>query len=233
MPATGAEIFGNGGGRETGSDAEQRILVGGGDDDHRTAAAFFAERVEQFSHFAPAFANQSEDGKVGRGVAGHHADECAFPDAASAKNADALAASASKKGVNSADAASERIADGSAFQGKRGFAIESQAFPANGRGTSVDGISSAIEHSAQQLFAEPQRGTSSPHYDLVAVTDAGGAVQRHGENDVAPEADNLSWPVPAPGIDDLAGFAHGAEWPFGFDELADDLYHPSPPAQRG
>jgi hypothetical protein len=50
---------------------------------------------------------------------------------------------------------------------------------------------------------------------------------------VAAEPDNLSRPVAAAGIDDFAGLADGAKRAFGFDELADNLYHPTTPAQRG
>ena len=83
------------------------------------------------------------------------------------------------------------------------------------------------------MFAEAQRGTASPNHDLVPVTDSGGPAQGHGKNGVAAEADNFSGPVPAAGIDDFAGLAHGAEGTFGFDQLADDLYHSATPAQRG
>ena len=41
--AARTEIFGDGGGRESGADAEQRVLVGGGDDDDGAAAAFVAQ----------------------------------------------------------------------------------------------------------------------------------------------------------------------------------------------
>jgi hypothetical protein len=39
--------------------------------------------------------------------------------------------------------------------------------------------------------------------------------------------------VAAAGIDDFAGLADGTKRAFGFDELADDLYHSAAPAQRG
>ena len=89
--AAGAEIFGDSGGRQTGANAKQRILVGGGDHDNRTAAARFAERIEKLSDFASTLADQPEDGEVGAGVARHHADERALADSAAAKDADTLA----------------------------------------------------------------------------------------------------------------------------------------------
>ncbi len=229
--AAGAEIFGDGRGGESGADAEQRVLVGSGDDDDGTAAAFFAERVEKFSDFAAAFADQAEDGEVGAGVAGHHADERAFADAAAAKDADALAASAGKESVDGANAAAERLADQGAFEGERSFAIERITLAADGSGKAVNRISSAIEHAAEQLFAEAQRRTPSPNHDLVAIADAGGTAQGHGKNGVAAEADNFSRPVLAAGIDDFAGFADGAEGTFGFDQLTDNLDHSAAPAQ--
>ncbi len=232
MPAARAEIFGDGGGGEPGTDAQQRILIGGGDDDDGTASPFFAERVEKFSHFASTLADQAEDGEVGAGVAGHHADERAFADAAAAKNADALAASAGEEGVYGANAAPERIADHGALKGKRGFAIESIAFAANRSGPPIDRISGAIEHAAEQLFTQAQRRPPSPNHHLVAITYAGGAAQGHGKNGVAAEADNFSRPVPAAGIDNFAGLPDGAEGAFGFDDLADDLNHAAAPAQR-
>src|ERR1700690_1422386 len=119
MLAARAEIFGDGGGRETGPDAQQRILVGCGDDDHRTLAPRFAERVEQFPNFASPLADQAEPGEVRAGVAGHHADQRAFADSTAAKNAHALASSAGEEGVDRPDAASERIANRSTLERQR------------------------------------------------------------------------------------------------------------------
>src|SRR6266481_5687320 len=82
-------------------------------------------------------------------------------------------------------------------------------------------------------WPRPQVRKASPNDDLVAITDAGRAVQGHGENGVAAEADNLSRPATATRIDDFAGLADGAEGAFGFDDLADDLYHSAAPAQGG
>ncbi len=177
MLAARTEIFGDRGGGETGTNAQQRILVGGGDDDDGTAAAFFAERVEEFAHFASALANQAEDGEVGAGVAGHHANEGALTDAASTKDADALPPPAGEEGVNGADTATERIADRRALEGKRGFAVERIALSANGSEPLVNGTASAIEHAAEELFANAQGGTPSPNDDLVPETEAAGTAQ--------------------------------------------------------
>src|ERR1039458_9231909 len=117
--------------------------------------------------------------EVGAGVAGHQADDRAFADAAAAKNADALAASAGEEGVNGANAAPQRVADHGALKGKRGFAIESIALAANRSGPPVDRISSAIEHAAEQLFTQAQRRTPSPNHHLVAISYAAFCLQKN------------------------------------------------------
>src|SRR5208337_1819354 len=229
--AAGTKVFGDGDRGEAGTDAEQWVLVGGGHDNNGTPAAVFTERVQKFSHFASTLADQAENGEVGVGVARHHADQSAFADAAAAKDPDPLATPASQEGIDSADAAAERGANGGSLQGKWGFAIERITLAARGSRAAVNGISRAIQHAPQQLFAQAQRRPSSPNHDLVPVADSGRPAQGHGKNRVTTKADNLARPVPPPGIYDFAGLAYGTERAFGFDQLADDLYHSATPAQ--
>jgi hypothetical protein len=68
---------------------------------------------------------------------------------------------------------------------------------------------------------------------LIAVANAGGTAQGHGKNDVSAKSDDFSGPMAVAGIDNFAGLANGAEGPFGFDELANDLHNATAPAQCG
>jgi hypothetical protein len=86
-----AEIFGNGRRQPRAMQADERRIVGRRRDHHAAPSAFGPENaIDEFLHFAAAFANQSDDDHVGRGVARHHAEQHGFTDAGAGEETDAL-----------------------------------------------------------------------------------------------------------------------------------------------
>ena len=100
-------------GRQPGAvQPHQRRVVGGGRHDDRARQALASENpFDEFLHFPPALTDQPDDDDVGRGVAGHHAQQHALADAAAGKQADTLAAADGQQAVDRPDADVERLRD--------------------------------------------------------------------------------------------------------------------------
>ena len=104
---------------------EQRRLIGSGNNDDRATKPLGAENLKKFSHFASAFAHQRQHGHIRGCSPGHHADQRAFADAASAEDANALPSSASKERIDCADTAAQRLTNRNPLKRQRSRTIES------------------------------------------------------------------------------------------------------------
>ena len=153
-----AEIFGDGGGVGRPLQAHQRADIGGRSDDDRTAQALLAEDLfDEFLDLATAFADQSDDDDLRRGVARHHAEQDAFADAGTGKEAHALATPDGQEGIDGTHANIERMVDRCpqhridrpSLQGAQGFGIQG-AVP-------VERPPGPVNDAAEQIVADRQQ----------------------------------------------------------------------------
>src|SRR5208337_676480 len=85
--------------------------------------ASLAEAVEELTHFASAFSHQRQNCQVSRGATRHHADQRALANAAATEDTESLSPSAGEESINSADAATQRLANRQTIEGRRRGAI--------------------------------------------------------------------------------------------------------------
>ena len=92
--------------------AHQRRLVGRRGDDDGARETFFAQIVlDEFLHLAAALADQTDDDRIGIGVAREHGQQCRLADAGAREDAHALALAAGRERVERAHAEIELAAD--------------------------------------------------------------------------------------------------------------------------
>ena len=107
-----AEVFGDGRGRQGRLHADQGRLVAGGHHDHALGQPCGAQvALDELVDLAAALADQGDDDHVGRGVAGHHAQEHALAHARAGEDPHPLPLAAGQQAVDRADAGGQRLAD--------------------------------------------------------------------------------------------------------------------------
>ena len=142
--------------------AGQGGLVGGGDDDDGFAAAGLVQIFfEEFAHFAAAFADEGDDVDVGLGLAGDHAQQGGFADAAAGEDAEALAAAAGNKSVDGLDAGLEGLADALALEGMGRLEIQADVVGGLDGALFVEGVAQAVQHAALQCVRRRGRARRS------------------------------------------------------------------------
>jgi hypothetical protein len=106
--------------------------------------------LDELAHFASALADECNHIHFGGGVAGNHAHQGAFADAAAREDADTLSVGAGEQGVDGAYPQRQRHAQGWAFQ--RGGRFGEQWVAAVNRrgGLAVDGVAQSVQHAPQQ-----------------------------------------------------------------------------------
>jgi|GEM_PF-5105777 len=96
-----AKKLGNCGCRVSRARTHQRRLIGGRHHHYRARQSLASEIfVDKVKHFATTFANQGDHINIGSHVAGNHAQQRAFPDAATGEDADPLAAPHGEQGID-------------------------------------------------------------------------------------------------------------------------------------
>ena len=234
MLSLGREIFGDGGGRQSGADARERRLVGSRYDYHRTRQTFLSDRAfQKLAHLAAAFTDQRQHGEIGRGSAGHHAHQRALAHPAAPEDAHALPASTGEHPVDGSDATAERFADTGARQRQRGLAPQRPVFASGIRTLGIERVSHAVDDSSEQSRPHAQAGTRAARDNAVAVADACGPFERHGENLLSAEAHDFTCQGAAVGGQDGAAFSHRTEWAFRFHQVVHHFGHPAHPAKGG
>jgi hypothetical protein len=98
-------------------------LIGGGNNYDASLSSFIADYFQELSHLAAAFAHKSQHRHIGTCPAGHHTQQGTFSDTAASKNTNTLTASAGHEGVESTNAAAERLPDRYTIKRLRGRTI--------------------------------------------------------------------------------------------------------------
>ncbi|MDQ1133360.1 hypothetical protein QE386_001955 [Pseudoxanthomonas winnipegensis] len=181
--------------------ARQRRPVGRRGDHDRATQAFLAEGgLDEIAHFAAAFADQAHDDDIGRGVAGHHAQQRRLAHARAGEQAHALAAADGQHGVDGAHADIERFDDGLARERIDRHAGQGDiAFGAD-RALAVQRRAVVVDDPAQQAFAHRDLALGAGGDDARIGQQALQVAGRHQEGALAGEADHLGiHPAPAGG----------------------------------
>jgi hypothetical protein len=206
-------------------------LIGCRDNDNTPFAAFFADNFEKLSDLSATLTNEREHCHIGACSTRHHAQQRALADAASAKNADALTASAGYKCVECADAATECFANGHAVERERRGAIHPHGAISSVFAIRIKRHTGCVYDSAQEIASNPDGWPGSPSDNSVAETNTFGVFHRHGKHGRSAKTNHLARIFLAPGVDHFARFTDGAERPFRLDKIAYDLQHSSAPTQ--
>ena len=205
------EVFSYAGCGQRGAHAQERRLVRGGDEDDGAAAAFGPQTLfEEFADFATTLANQANDDDFSVAVAGHHANERAFAHTRAAEDADALAAAHGEQAVDGTDARAERGADRDAVERLRSRTIERNSRAQSRTRTSVHGLAESVEHASDECVADFKLRHCAEALDRIAIADAVGGFDGHGEDIDSMKADDFDEMPGTGAVDDLAAFAYGA-----------------------
>ena len=231
-----AEVLGDGEGDEAGADAQRCGAVGAGDDEDAALAALLAELVvDEGLDLAVAFADEGDDGDVGRVAAAHGAEQRALADARAAEDADALADAAGQEAVDDADAGGELLVDVFAREGiGRGGVERIGGYGDDGR-SAIHGEAEPVEDAAEQERRDGDVGVFVASDDGRAELESVDLLQRNGEDFAVAEADHLGADLAAGAGLDFAETADGGGGAVGFDEQSDhggDLAGPAEQLHR-
>ena len=159
--------------------------------------------------FTITFADQGDDVDTCRAGPRHRSQQCAFPDAAAAKDADALTFPAGEQSVDNANPRGEGLVDMNAIHRARRLCIEGPGLRCKDRNAAVDRHSETIEHSAKQMLGYFHVAVSSTCNDAITKAEALGLFERHRQHTPFPETYYLGANVPATASPDLAKIPHG------------------------
>ena len=193
-PALVAEMLGDGHRRVGRLPAQQRRRVRGGDHHDRTRQPVGAQVVlEEFAHFAPAFADQGQHRHVAVGVAGQHGEQGGLADAGAGEQAEALALAAGGEAIERANAEIEPRSQPRAGGGfRRGDAHRARASrrAAGRRGRPAAGPAGRAPGRARRRTRQ-SRHPARCLDGRAARTQAIERVERHGLRQVGAKADDL------------------------------------------
>lgn len=158
-------------------------------------------------------------------MAGHHAEQGGFADAAAGENAEALAAAARDVGIDGLDAGLENVADALAFERVRRWQHGADGALGEDGAEVVERRAEGVDDAAFQTFTNGHLERCAEGDDFAAGVDAVDFAERHEEDVAAAEADDFGEgrAVVARGLD-AADFADGGERAFGLDDEADELH---------
>ena len=194
-----AEVLCDAGSSQRCADTQQRRLIGGRDNNNRALTSRLSQAVEKFAYFTATFTHQRQHSQVGRSAARHHADQRALAYAAAAEDTQPLSSSAGEESVDGADPATQRLANRQTVKGQRRSAVQSTATARSVGTKSIQRLPCPVDHSSQQLVSHRQRWTLAAREDSIAIANAAGLLQRHGQHRAASKADHLA------GVDMPAG----------------------------
>ena len=115
----------------------------------RLQAVLAEDFLEEFLHFAAAFADQRDHGDIGAGVLGDLAEQRALADAGAGENSHALAQPAGVQGVDGADAGGDGLVDVDARHRLDRAGVDAAASADGQRRLGIDGLAEAVEDAAE------------------------------------------------------------------------------------
>ena len=148
---------------------------------------------QKFAHFAAAFADQRQHRQVGRRAARHHADQRAFAHAAAAEDAQPLSPAAGQKAVDGANAAAQRLREWASRSSASGAGASSGRRRAQRRVRLFHPAGCRCRRSpGPAALRRPPPMAAPQGYDGIAVANAAGLLQRHGQHRAAAKADDFA-----------------------------------------
>ena len=181
--------------------------------------------LEEAAHLAATLADQRDDGDVGTGAAGHHAEQRALAHAAAAEQSDALPPPHGQQGIDRAHARAERPGDGLARERVERWRVERADDARGERAEVVEGTAEPVHDATEQSVTDRHRRRASSRDNQVAGANAGGAAERHRLQQVVTEADHFQHQRRLAGARrQLAQLTHPHAGAPGFDEQADGPY---------
>ena len=141
---------------------------------------------------------------IGGGVSGHHSEEDALSDAGSGEDAQALAATEGKQGVDRSDTDRHGGVDPRAGDGIGSGALEGVIGVGGDWRSAIAGQPHAVNHPAQEVRADGHPLRAGHMTNGLAFGQALGPVERHEQGGVVTEADHLGGDLPIVADGDLA-----------------------------
>ncbi len=221
-----AQEFGQGHGHVGRLAPLQRRLVRGGDDDDGAAQALGPQRLlDEFAHFAAAFADQAHDDGVAGRLARQHRQQHRLADARAGEDTQALAAAAGGEDVHGAHAEIKPFADALAGVGRGRRGLQQVAFRAlRQRAVAVDGIAETVDDAAEPGGGRMDLGAFGRDADLGAGGDAFDGPERHHQGAILAKTDDPDRQRRLAAADDFAARAdlHVGKPALGLDQQAVD-----------
>jgi hypothetical protein len=173
-------------------DARQGRFVGRGHDHHRFAPSRFIQVFfQELAHFATAFTNERDDVDVSLRLAGDHAQQGGFADAAAGENAQTLAPSTRDERVDGLDARSKLMLNALPLERVRWQALDASQISRRYRAATVQGTAQAINHPPHQRVADRHLQRRSRGNHFAADVDPMRLAQGHQQQVMIAKADDL------------------------------------------
>src|SRR5439155_4704191 len=160
--------------------------------------------------------------------AGEHAERRALADTATGEDADALAFAAGQKTVDSPNSCSERFVDRPAAQRVRRLVGDGVALVRTERAKAIDRLRQSVDDAAQELLTDRHVEAAITRVDRAARAHAVGVGERHQDQAIPVEANDLSCDPAAVGFGvNGAKVAHGEPQAPDLNRKSDDLRNAS------